>query len=272
METGTIEWLAMENGQYTVAIPYFPLLTTDMYEGYKFGGQKATVTAIKPETNYGSYKKNSTKYVVLPEGWEKGYYWTVDALSNYALSDLCSAEDNALIHSELAKMQQICYEKALEMKSALTGMSGDAAKAYATEQSAALAKQAHALTLELYKHVVSHEHSYGEWVTTTAPTCKAEGEATQTCKFCDATQTKVLAKSDEHTWDQGVVTLAATTTETGVKTYTCQVCQATKTETIPLVVSAPATGDNSHIVMMAAAMVLSVTGAAWMLKKKIWVK
>ena len=123
-------------------------------------------------------------------------------------------------------------------------MSGDAAKAYATEQSAALAKQAHSLTLELYKHVVSHEHSYGEWVTTTAPTCKAEGEATQTCKFCDATQTKVLAKG----------------------------CQATKTETIPLVVKAPATGDNSHMVMMAAAMMLSVTGAAWMLKKKIWVK
>ncbi|MFR6394880.1 MAG: LPXTG cell wall anchor domain-containing protein [Oscillospiraceae bacterium] len=82
----------------------------------------------------------------------------------------------------------------------------------------------------------------------------------------------MLAKSDEHTWDQGIVTQAATTTETGVKTYTCQVCQATKTETIPLVVKAPATGDSSHMVMMAAAMVLSVTGAAWMLKKKIWVK
>lgn len=275
METGTIEWLAMENGQYTVAIPYFPLLTTDMYEGYKFGGEKATFTTTKPATMYGAYpsvKRDVSGYTVLPEDWEKGYYWTVDALSNYALSDLCSAEDNALIHSELAKMQQICYEKALEMKSALTGMSGDAAKAYATEQSAALAKQAHALTLELYKHTVSHEHSYGEWVTTTAPTCKAEGEATQTCKFCDATQTKVLAKSDEHIWDQGIVTKAATTTETGVKTYTCQVCQATKTETIPLVVNAPATGDNSPKVMMAAAMVLSVTGAAWMLKKKIWVK
>lgn len=69
-----------------------------------------------------------------------------------------------------------------------------------------------------------------------------------------------------------MVTKAATTTETGVKTYTCQVCQATKTETIPLVVNAPATSDNSHMVMMAAAMVLSVTGTAWMLKKKIWVK
>ena len=162
LETGTIEWLAMENGQYTVAIPYFPVLTTDMYEGYKFGGQEATVTAIKPETNYGSYKKSSTKYVVLPEGWEKGYYWTVDVLSNYALSGLCSDADEALIHSELAKMQQICYDKALEMKATLATLSGDATKTYATQQSAALAKQAHALTLELYKHIVSHEHTYGE--------------------------------------------------------------------------------------------------------------
>ena len=272
LETGTIEWLAMENGQYTVAIPYFPVLTTDMYEGYKFGGQEATVTAIKPETNYGSYKKSSTKYVVLPEGWEKGYYWTVDVLSNYALSGLCSDADEALIHSELAKMQQICYDKALEMKATLATLSGDATKTYATQQSAALAKQAHALTLELYKHIVSHEHTYGEWMTTTAPTCKSEGEVTQTCKFCDDTQIKTLEKTSKHTWDEGVVTKAATTTETGVKTFTCQVCQVTKTETIPLVVNAPATGDNSHMVMMAAAMVLSVVGAAWVLKKKIWVK
>ena len=272
LETGTIEWLAMEHGQYTVAIPYFPVLTTDMYEGYKFGGQEATVTAIKPETNYGSYKKSSTKYVVLPEGWEKGYYWTVDALSNYALSGLCSDADEALIHSELAKMQQICYDKALEMKATLATLSGDATKTYATQQSAALAKQAHALTLELYKHIVSHEHTYGEWMTTTAPTCKSEGEVTQTCKFCDDTQIKTLEKTSEHTWDEGVVTKAATTTETGEKTFTCQVCQVTKTETIPLVVNAPATGDNSHMVMMAAAMVLSVVGAAWVLKKKIWVK
>ncbi len=275
LETGTIEWLAMEHGQYTVAIPYFPVLTTDMYEGYKFGGEGTTFTTTKPETMYGAYpsiKRGVSGYTVLPEGWENGYYWTVDALSNYALSDLCSDEDDALIHTELAKMQQSCYDKALEMKAALAGMSGDAAKAYATEQSAALAKQAHTLTLELYKHIVSHEHSYGEWMTTTAPTCKSEGEATQTCKFCDATQTKVLAKSDEHSWDEGVVSKAATTTETGEKVYTCKVCQATKTEVIPLVVNAPATGDNSSIVLMATALVLSVTGAAWVLKKKIWVK
>ncbi len=290
METSTIEWLAMEHGQYTVAIPYFPVLTTDMYEGYKVGCGDAKTTSIAPADSYGTYQRSSTKYVILPEGWEKSYYWTVDALSNYALSGLCSAEDNALIHTELAKMQQLCYDKAAEMKAALATMDTESAKAYATEQSASLAKQAHELTLELYKHIVSHEHTYGEWVTTTAPTCKDEGVATQTCKFCDATQTKTLEKTDEHVWDEGVVTKAATTEATGVKTYTCKVCSATKTENIPVLPAAaetpntpstpsdapsstaPNTGDTTQPLALMAAMVLSVTGMAVLLKKKLLAK
>ena len=285
-ETGTIEWLAMEHGQYSVAIPYFPSLTTDMYDGYKFGGEEATTTDTAPANPYGTYAFSSywgSGYVVLPEGWENGYYWTVDALSNYALSDQCSAEDNALIHSELAKMQQLCYDKAAEMKATLAEMSGDEAKAYATGQSAALAQQAHTLTLELYKHVVSHEHTYGEWETTTAPTCKDEGIATQTCKFCDATQTKSLPKSDVHSWDDGVVTKTATTEADGVKTYTCTVCQATKTEAIPALASDagsnapasepnPATGDSANLMLLGAVMLLSVTGTVFVVKKKILVK
>ena len=285
-ETGTIEWLAMEHGQYSVAIPYFPSLTTDMYDGYKFGGKEATTIDTAPADPYGTYAFSSywgSGYVVLPDGWENGYYWTVDALSNYALSDQCSAEDNTLIHSELAKMQQLCYDKAAEMKAALAEMSGDEAKAYATGQSAALAQQAHTLTLELYKHVVSHEHTYGEWETTTAPTCKDEGVATQTCKFCDATQAKSLPKSEDHSWDDGVVTKTATTEADGVKTYTCTVCQATKTEAIPALASDagsdapasepnPATGDSASLMLLGAVMLLSVTGTVFVVKKKILVK
>ena len=171
------------------------------------------------------------------------------------------------------------------MKAALAGMDTESAKAYATEQSAALAEQAHTLTLELYKHIVSHEHTYGEWTTTTAPTCKAEGVATQTCKFCDDSQTKSLPKSDEHSWDEGVVTTAATTEAAGVKTYTCTVCQATKTEAIPALEptpdvpsdvpsadSNPATGDSTNLVLLVSAMILSVTGAAFVVKKKLLTK
>ena len=269
LETGTIEWLAMEHGQYTVAIPYFPVLTTDMYEGYKFGGVKKTTTAVAPTDPYGTYPKGSN-YVVLPEGWEQGYYWSVNALSNYALSNLCSAEDNALIHKELAKMQQVCYDKAAEMKDAIASMDTASAKTYATAQSAALAKQAHQLTLELYKHIVSHEHTFGDWETTTPPTCKDEGAATQTCKFCTKTQNKILPKATEHSWDDGVVSKPATTEAIGDKTFTCKICQATKTETIPVVVSSPNTGDSFSIALSALTLVLSMSGAALVIKKKVF--
>lgn len=284
METSTIEWLAMEHGQYTVAIPYFPVLTTDVYEGYKFGGESATFTTEKPDSLYGAYpttKRGVAGYLVLPEGWENGYYWTVDALSNYALSDLCSDADREMIHKQLAVMQQLCYDKAAEMQKAIAGMSTDAAKEYATAQSAALAKQAHELTLQLYKHVVTGEHVYGDWEVTTPSTCLTEGTETQTCQFCDATQTKSLPLGD-HSWDEGVVTIEPTTAAEGIKTYTCTVCGETKTETIaalsaetPAAPDAPAsaeTGDTVQPVLLAAVMVLSLTGAAVLLKKKLLVK
>ena len=287
METSTIEWLAMEHGQYTVAIPYFPVLTTDVYEGYQFGGESATFTTEKPDSLYGAYpttKRGVAGYLVLPEGWENGYYWTVDALSNYAISDLCSDADREMIHKQLAVMQQLCYDKAAEMQKAIAGMSTDAAKEYATAQSAALAKQAHELTLQLYKHVVTGEHVYGDWEVTTPSTCLTEGTETQTCQFCDATQTKSLPLGD-HSWDEGVVTIEPTTAAEGIKTYTCTVCGETKTETIaalsaetpetPAAPGAPAsaeTGDTVQPVLLAAVMVLSLTGAAVLLKKKLLVK
>ena len=126
METATVEWLAMEHGQYTVAIPYLPVLTTDMYEGYKVGGLgSASFTTEKPDSFYGAFPSVSWKgsgYKILPEGWETGYYWSVDGLSNFALSDKCSDEDNALIHAKLAEMQAKCYDKIGEMKAAVSGM------------------------------------------------------------------------------------------------------------------------------------------------------
>mgnify|MGYP002314688086 CR=1 FL=1 len=247
METSTIEWLAMEHGQYTVAIPYFPVLTTDVYEGYQFGGESATFTTEKPDSLYGAYpttKRGVAGYLVLPEGWENGYYWTVDALSNYAISDLCSDADREMIHKQLAVMQQLCYDKAAEMQKAIAGMSTDAAKEYATAQSAALAKQAHELTLQLYKHVVTGEHVYGDWEVTTPSTCLTEGTETQTCQFCDATQTKSLPLGD-HSWDEGVVTIEPTTAAEGIKTYTCTVCGQTRTETIPATGASTCTGGPS---------------------------
>ena len=79
MESSTIQWLAMENGQFTVAIPYLPMYTTDLYEGYKVGGLGAAkfVTELPEDATafYPATQRDGTKgYKVLPKGWEKGYY------------------------------------------------------------------------------------------------------------------------------------------------------------------------------------------------------
>ena len=232
METATVEWLAMEHGQYTVAIPYLPVLTTDMYEGYKVGGLgKVTSSFVKPDSMYGSFLSGS-KYKTLPEGWEKGYYWSVDALSNYALSSDCSAEDNALIHSALAVMQQKCYDKIAEMKAAVSGMDTASAKVYATAESAALAKEAHELTLDVLKHVTEGEHKYGDWETTVEPTCTDAGSKQQVCSVCGDTVTEEIAATG-HAWDSDfTVDKAATCTEAGSKSIHCANCDAVKDETV----------------------------------------
>lgn len=193
-ETSTIQWLAMENGQFTVAIPYFPMYTTDLYEGYKVGGLGKAGFAIElPEGATGYYpftSKGVPGYKVLPAGWEKGYYWSVDALSNYALN-ACTEEECAMIHSAVAAMQQKCYDKAGEMKAALASMSDEQAKVYCTAESAALAKEAHELTLALYFHMSQGVCSWDEG-TVVEPEYQKEGSVTYTCTICGKTKTETL--------------------------------------------------------------------------------
>ena len=236
METATVEWLAMEHGQYTVAIPYLPVLTTDMYEGYKVGGLgSASFTTEKPDSFYGAFPSVSWKgsgYKILPEGWETGYYWSVDGLSNFALSDECSDEDNALIHAKLAEMQAKCYDKIGEMKAAVSGMDTASAKIYATAESAALAKQAHQLTLDLYKHVATGEHSYSDWETTVEPTCTDAGSKQKVCSVCGDTVTEEIAAAG-HAWESDfTVDKEPTCTEAGSKSVHCADCDAVKDKTV----------------------------------------
>lgn len=80
-------------------------------------------------------------------------------------------------------------------------------------------------------------HKYGNWVTTTQPTCTATGVQTKTCSACGDKQTQSLAATG-HSYDSGKITTVPTCTANGVKTYTCGTCGATKTESVS------ATGHN----------------------------
>jgi len=226
----TVEWLGMNHGGYSVAIPYFPLLTTELYEGYMFGGVGGTKFVSElPEDATGYYpavnRKGVQGFYVYPEGWENGVYWANDLLSNYADSAACSAEDNALIKAKLAEMQQKCYDKAAEMEAKIPTLSADEAKAYATAESKALAKEAHELAVALYKDIVFGEHvtAVDEAVAATCTVVgKTEGSHCAICGEVLTAQEEVAALGHKEVVDEAV---AATCTEAGkTEGKHCSVC------------------------------------------------
>lgn len=64
-------------------------------------------------------------------------------------------------------------------------------------------------------------HKYGNWVTTTQPTCTATGVQTKTCSACGDKQTQSVAALG-HSYN--AVVTAPTTYEQGYTTYTCSAC------------------------------------------------
>ncbi|MBQ6645598.1 MAG: C69 family dipeptidase [Clostridia bacterium] len=93
--TGTVEWVAMNDNALAVFVPYYPMLTTDVYEGYKLSTPVAEFVTEAPES--GVYYPTTVNrrvdgqrvavdgFMVIPEGWENSVYWTNDVVSNTVL-------------------------------------------------------------------------------------------------------------------------------------------------------------------------------------------
>ncbi len=64
-----------------------------------------------------------------------------------------------------------------------------------------------------------HEHTWGKWEVTKAPTCTEKGEETRTCACGEKETREVAAKG--HTFGEWKVTKAATCTTKGEETRTC---------------------------------------------------
>lgn len=124
---------------------------------------------------------------------------------------------------------------------------------------------------------------HGQWIdykVVTEATCGADGVAQGECGRChNEFDDIVIPATGEHSWDEGEVTREATTEAEGEKTFTCTVCDATRTEPIAKLAPAatakpaakphsPKTGDESHLVMWAAALLLACGGTAVVIARK----
>ena len=88
-----------------------------------------------------------------------------------------------------------------------------------------------------HEEIAALGHKYGNWATTTKPTCTATGVQTKTCSVCGDKQTQSVAATG-HSWGAWETTKQPTCTAAGVQTKTCSVCKTTETKSVA------ATGHN----------------------------
>lgn len=156
--TDTVEWVAMDHGCYSTFVPYYPMLTTDVYAGYKVSTLPATFTQEQPAEglyyaatarvrNEGGERVTVEGFKVLPENWAESVYWTFDALSNLAESGNLTDEQKATVAAKVDELQQKAYAAYTELTAADTAEK-------ATELSMTTAAAIHAEAVELVNSLI----------------------------------------------------------------------------------------------------------------------
>lgn len=155
----TVEWVAMDDGCYSVFVPYYPMLTTDTYAAYQVSTAPATFTQEEPtgaEIVYATtkYQRNENGervpvegYTALPENWADSFYWTYDALSNLIEAGNADEEQLKAIEEKLEELQGQCYAAYDALKAACE--KGENAAEAATQISAEVAAAVHAAGVEM---------------------------------------------------------------------------------------------------------------------------
>ena len=169
MEYATVGWVAVGDLACNVFVPYYPMLIDAMYEGYQAGTPEVQFTTEKPtEGLFYPYAKRSYNwetgevtttdgYRILPEGWEKSYYWSFEILNDYVRyfvkedgSPMVSDADKTYIKAKLNALQQEFYKDFVSMN---TLQSSSNARSLATENGTFMAKAAQKTAQELISYV-----------------------------------------------------------------------------------------------------------------------
>lgn len=169
MEYATVGWVAVGDLSCNVFVPYYPMLIDAMYEGYQAGTPEVQFTTEKPtEGLFYPYAKRSYNretgevtttdgYRILPEGWEKSYYWSFEILNDYVRyfvnedgSPVVSDTDKTYIKAKLNALQQEFYKDFVSMN---TLQASKNARSLATENGASMAKAAQRTAQELISYV-----------------------------------------------------------------------------------------------------------------------
>ena len=153
---GTVEWFAMDNCMYNVFVPSYPMLLTDTWKGYKVGLDEEEITEQKPED--GDYYFNDGEYHVHPNGWDKSYIGTLNALSGVLTHGDLSEKQIEMAEYNLNQKQEEFYGRFNELQAQISEeQSTEAREEMMTETDMEMAAEVHDLALALYRY-----YTYGE--------------------------------------------------------------------------------------------------------------
>lgn len=146
--TGTVEWVAMANSRYSAFVPYYPMLTTDVYPAYEKGSSLAEYVDEEPAE--GTYFPSDDRFVLYPDGWQDSFYWTFAVLNH-----LAEADENKAAHiaEAMDNLQTELYGEWEKERSAVAE-AGEGAASLATEGSAGMAELAYKAARQLYLEYV----------------------------------------------------------------------------------------------------------------------
>ena len=163
LETGTVGWVGVGNMSNNVFVPYYPMLLTDIYEGYQVSTPVVTQSDVKPDSFCTWTTRNDGKYVVYPENWRDSYYFTFEGLGGYILyaeqitGSPISEENKQYVLNELDALQQqfIAEFEAMDPQDT-TAVGMD------------MAERAHQIGLELIDYLLAAAPSFmdvktGDW-------------------------------------------------------------------------------------------------------------
>ena len=188
-ELGTVEWSSMDNNQYNVFVPGYPVLMTDTWKGYRTGLQLTRLAAQDPEfwqqfveeyevekldgempDTEDCYQMAGVYYCchlnrdwtglwhILPEGWEQSYSAVLSALSNRLTFMNPGVEAIAMVKERFAALQQEFEGRFAELTTRLKAEKDlTARQKIVTEESSRMAEKVQNLALALYRYIV-----YGE--------------------------------------------------------------------------------------------------------------
>ena len=210
IETGTVQWTSMSHGTWNVFIPTYPLLTDSLYEGYGYCVGEATKRLTeKPESGmyYASTGRTGLSYTLLPADWDKNFYWTFDALSNYILyganiDDPVTDEEKQYVLDQFSALQHKIYDSFEYLNTAIKDADNAAARKSVTGFYADFSEQTHKKALKLVGFLVD-----GVYKADLAEAIEA-AEAVEAVRYVDvAALNKALeeAKKATESDDQAVI-------------------------------------------------------------------